>query len=341
MKWEPETASVLNEVLVDLNRERLAQQLNLKRFGRQETNALLSAMFSAEITSDFLDSIFRQTEGNPFFIEEICKTLIDAGQLSFQDGHWRSPALANIQIPQTVRAAILARVQKLSPSTQAALGMAAILGREFDFETLKLAGDLDEETLIDALENAAHAQLIAEVPPGPAATSRFSFAHVLIPTALRESVIQVRRKRLHLRAAQAIQAVHPDDFEVLAYQYSQAGEVERARQFYLRAGDRAQITAPGEAARFYRAALDRWPDADQTNQAEILARLGYCLWVTDDILGSQACYEKAFTLFDGLGNRTQSGEMQRMIGRLYWQQAQRHQALQHFQPRPCHPGPGT
>jgi ATP/maltotriose-dependent transcriptional regulator MalT len=325
-----EMTSVLNEVLVDLNRERLARQINLDRFSRQETNVLLAAMFSEEITPDFLDSIFRQTEGNPFFIEEICKTLIDTGQISYQDGRWLHPVMADIKIPQSVRAAILSRVQKLPQPTREALSLASILGREFDFETLKLACDLGEEALIDALENAARAQLIVEVQPGQAATSRFSFVHALIPTTLRENIIHIRRKRLHLRAAQAIESVHPDDFEVLAYQYAEAGEVERARQFYVRAGDRAQISAPGEAVRFYRAALERWPDDDQSDRAEILARLGYCSWVIDDVQASLKSYETAYTLFDALGNRTQSGEMQRMIGRMYWQQAQRQQASDHF-----------
>ena len=205
-------------------------------------------MFSEEITTDFLDSIFRQTEGNPFFIEEVCKTLIEAGQLSFQDGHWRRSEMVEIKIPQTVRAAIQARIQKFPRPTQEALGMASILGREFDYETLKFACDLDEENLINALENAESAQLIVESQPGQPATSNFSFVHVLIPTTLRESIIHIRRRRLHLRAAQAIEAVHPDNFEVLAYQYSEAGEVERARQFYVRAGDRAQNAAPGSCA---------------------------------------------------------------------------------------------
>ncbi|MGD0006671.1 MAG: tetratricopeptide repeat protein [Anaerolineaceae bacterium] len=318
-----ESAPVLKEVLVDLNRERLAWQINLDRLNRQETNDLLAAMFSEEITSDFLDSIFRQTEGNPFFIEEVCKTLIDTGQLFFQDGRWHRPEMVEIKIPQTVRATILARVQKLPRPTQEALGMASILGREFEYETLKLACDLDEETLINALENAERAQLIVEAQPGQPVTSRFSFAHVLIPSTLRESVI-------YLRAAQAIETVHPDDFEVLGYQYSQAGEVERARQFYVRAGDRAQIVAPGDAVRFYQAALNRWPDEEQAGRAEILARLGYCLWVMDDTQSSLECYETAYTLFELLGNRTQGGETQRMIGRIYWQQSDREQALQHY-----------
>jgi tetratricopeptide (TPR) repeat protein len=325
------SAPDLNRVLLDLNRERLAVQLKLERLSRQETQNLLAVMFDEEITPDFLDGIFHQTEGNPFFIEEVCKALVEAGQLSFREGRWHRPAMAEMKIPQTVHSAIRARVLKLPDSTQEALRMAAILGSDFDFETLQHACDLDEEALINSLEIAVRARLIIEAQPVQAAKFKFSFVHVLIPTTIRESIIHVRRRRLHLRAAQAIEAVHPDDFEVLAYQYNEAGDVERARQFYVRAGDRAQWTAPAEGARFYQAAMDRWEDdEDLAGRAEILAHLGYCLWVIDDIQGGLKCYETAYTLFDQLGNRTQSGEMQRMIGRLYWQQAERGLALQHY-----------
>jgi hypothetical protein len=168
----------------------------LERLSRQETHDLLAAMFGEEITPDFLDGIFRQTEGNPFFIEEVCKALIEAGQPSFREGRWHRPAMAEMKIPQTVYSAIRARLQKLPDFTQEVLHMAAILGSDFDFETLKYACDLDEETLISALEGAERAQLIAEAPPGQMAPLRFNFVHVLIPTTMRESTIHVRRRRL-------------------------------------------------------------------------------------------------------------------------------------------------
>lgn len=324
------SAPLLNEVLVDLNRERLAVQLKLERLTREETRALLAGMFAEEITPDFLDGIYRQTEGNPFFIEEVCKGLIEEGQLSFSGGKWRRPAMAAIKIPLTIRAAIQARLQKLPAATQDVLRMASIFGHDFEFDTFARAIDLGEETLIDALETAARAQLITEVQPGGAGRVRFSFVHGLIPTTLRESIIHVRRRRLHLRAAQAIQAVHPDDYEMLAYQFAEAGEPEPARNYYRLAGDRAQQAAPGEAARFYRAALNGWPEGGQAERASLMARLGYCLWVLGDIQGSLKIYQDAYSIYAGLGDRTHSGEMQRMAGRMYWEQSDREQALRHY-----------
>jgi len=327
---ELELTPVLNEVLVDLNHERLTTHLGLARLSRLETAGLLTSILAEEIPADFLDGIFNQTEGNPFFIEEVCKALIEAGQLSFQDGRWHYPSIAEIKIPQTVRAAIQARLQKLPVSAQDVLRMAAVLGGEFDFETLKRSCDLDEEDLIAALESALRAQLINEVQTSQPGAPRFGFVHVLIPTTLRESIIHVRRQRLHQRLAQALEVVHPDDLELLAYHYAQAGETGRAREYYLRAGDRAQQTAPRDAVRFYRLALERYAEDDQAEQAEILASLGYCLWVIDDDLEALKCHEAAYTLYTRLDNRTKSGDMQRSIGRIHWEQADRELAQRHY-----------
>jgi len=110
-----------------------------------------------------------------------------------------------IQVPQSVRVAIQGRIGKLPASAQDALRVAAILGREFDFETLYQASEQDEDTLIDALEMAERAQLIGEVKGKGRET--FSFAHALIPATLRESVSGVRRHRLHRRVAAAIESL--------------------------------------------------------------------------------------------------------------------------------------
>ncbi len=125
---ELDEARVLNEVLLDLNRERLAARIKLTRLSREQTRDLLAAMFTEEITPEFLEGIYRETEGNPFFVEEVCKALIEAGKLTYADGRWQRPSMAEVEIPQSVRLAIQARVARLSPPAQEALRLAAFLG---------------------------------------------------------------------------------------------------------------------------------------------------------------------------------------------------------------------
>jgi tetratricopeptide (TPR) repeat protein len=276
---ELDEARPFHETLLELNRKRLGTRLKLKRFSADQTRDMLSAIFdSDEITPEFLDGIHGETEGNPFFVEEVCKALVEQGQVFHTEEGWDRLSMEEMQIPQSVRVAIQSRVSKFPDEYQDTLNLAAILGREFDFDTLAAASDRDEDTLIDALEAAEQAQLIEEVSGEGGAT--FSFMHALIPTTLAEGVRTLRRRRLHKRAAQAIEATRPDDYEDLAHHFEEAGDEESGRVYYTKAGDRASAAfANQEAEDHYRAALELEPsDAEradlQSALAETIARVG-------------------------------------------------------------------
>ena len=137
--------------------------------------------------------------------------------------------MKSIIIPKTVRTAILSRAARLAQPVQEMLNLAAILGHEFDFATLHGMGAWDEGSLESMLESARRAQFIQEVPRG--GNLRFTFAHALIPFALRQSLSGLQMQRLHHRAATVIEAQQPDDIEVLAHHYTASGEHNKAIYF--------------------------------------------------------------------------------------------------------------
>jgi tetratricopeptide (TPR) repeat protein len=252
---ELDEARPFHQVLLDLNRERLGVRLKLSRLSREQTHDMLAAMFAEEITPDFLEGIYRETEGNPFFIEEVCKALIEGGKLYFEDGRWHRPSIEDMEIPQSVRIAIQSRVGKLPEAALQTLKLAAVFGREFEYDVLATASDLDEETLITALESAESAQLIGEV--GEARDVSFAFAHALIPTTLYEGVSTLRRRGLHRRAAEAIEALRPGDFEALAHHCTVGGERGKAIHYNHQAALRAEaVFAYDVAIQHLVAALD-------------------------------------------------------------------------------------
>ena len=254
----------LREMLLDLNRERLAEPLRLARLSRDATADLLATMLATggEISPEFLDSVYRETEGNPFFVEEVCKTLIEEGKLYFAGGTWRRSDIRTVLIPQSIRAAILSRIEKLPDAIQEMLRSAAILGQEFDLAALQAMGawgssersEWDEETLLDMLEHVVRTQLVAEIQR--TAPIRYAFAHALIPFTLRESLSGLRLQRLHGRAASAIEALRPDDFEALAHHFTAAGERGKAFDYCRRAAQRAEdLYAYDTAVQYLHAAL--------------------------------------------------------------------------------------
>jgi len=127
-----------------------------------------------------------------------------------------------VSIPQSVKVAIQSRVSKLTGETQSILLTAAVIGREFDYQTLSMVTGKDEEVLIDSLEEAISKQLIEELNEGGG--ERFLFSHALIPATLRESISGLRRTRLHRQVAATIEELHPEDYERLAYHGGAAGD---------------------------------------------------------------------------------------------------------------------
>ncbi len=284
---ELDEAQPFHEALLELNRKRLGTRIKLRRLDQVQTQDMLAAIFdSDEITGEFLEGIFGETEGNPFFIEEVCKALVESGQVFYKDGDWDRLSMDEIEIPQSVRVAIQSRVSKFPQEYQDTLNLAAVLGREFDFDTLAEASDLDEDTLIDALETAEDAQLIEEISGKGGAT--FSFVHALIPSTLAEGVRTLRRRRLHKRAAAAIEVTRPEDFEDLAYHFEEAGDEDQARIYYTKAGERAAAAfANQEAEDHIRAALELEPADEQ--RADLLSRLA-------DVIGRQGRLEEAISV---------------------------------------------
>ncbi len=298
---ELDQARPLHEVLLDLQRERLATRLKLPRLDCAHTAELLETLFAEPITPDFVDSIYRETEGNPFFIEEVCKALVESGELYFEEGHWHRPSVEELGIPQSVRVAIQARVARLSEPAQDTLRLAAILGRQFDYNTLAQASGVSEDRLIDDLESAERSQLIEQVSAEEGGT--FAFAHGLIPSTLIDGLRTVQRRRLHHRAALAIEALHPDDFEALAHHHTQAGRAEKAVEYVLQAGDRARgLYAYQEAVNHYQQALEFLNQAgDAERAARTLMKLALAHHNAFDFKAARQTYQEGFALWQRAG----------------------------------------
>lgn len=259
----------LNPFLLDLNRERLAEQIRLPRFTLDQTRLLLSTLLASagEISAEFLNTLYQETEGNPFFVEEVCKGLVEQGQLYQAGGTWRRADMQRIFIPSSVRGAIMARVERLPAPAQEALRLAAVIGRDFPLALLHQASGLDEDALVTALERAEQAQLIGEI--GPAGQLAYTFAHALIPFTLRESVGGLRRQRLHHRVAVVIEVQRPHDFEALAYHFAAAGERDQAIMYSRRAAERAKaIYAYDTAIQHLQTAL-AWATTDNQNEMRL------------------------------------------------------------------------
>ena len=334
---ELDESGALNELLYDLTREHLATRIKLSRLTLGETRQMLETLFSGPVAEELSGGIFQETEGNPFFVEEVCRALMQDSRLSLEDGRWRASVdIQELRIPQSVRLAIQIRVGKLPEAAQEILRLASVLGREFSYDILRASTSADEDLLIESLELAGRAQLVSEIRPdapgdrGRAGQSSFVFEHALIPATLRDGISSLRLQRMHRRAAAAYETLRPDDLESIGFHAAGAGDEEKARSCYLRAADHAQqLGALEDAMRFLDAALEAWPPEDRRGRADALTRLGTCRWQAAHP-GARPALEEARDLYHALDDRLRRGDLERMLGRLYWEGGDRQTALRHY-----------
>jgi serine/threonine protein kinase len=267
---ELDEALPFHQALQDLNRQNLGTRIKLERLDREQTKSLLATILAEEINDEFLDGIYQETDGNPFFIEEVCKALVESGQLIFKDSRWERPSMEELSIPQGVKVAIQSRMTKLSEETQNILLFSSVIGRVFDYPTLEKVSEKDEDSLIDCLEEALRAQLIEEIRD--TGGEQFNFSHALVPFTLRESVSGLRRSRLHRKVATAIEQTAPEDYERLAHHWGEAGNDEKGLDYTIKAAERARKTyANQEAVHLYSEALALLPE-DHPRRYEMLNR---------------------------------------------------------------------
>jgi tetratricopeptide (TPR) repeat protein len=206
-------------------------------------------------------AVYEETEGNPFFVREVLRHLAETGAVERQEGGWTTRVpVEQLGIPEGVRDVVGRRLSRLSSDTNHALRVAAVVGPEFELGVVQAAGDLNEETLLGAVEEAADARLVTEV-----SATRFRFAHALVRATLYESLTAARQVTLHRKAAEAIETIHEaalDDYvPALAHHWAKASspvtDTARAVDYAQRAGDRALAQlAHDEAANYYASGLD-------------------------------------------------------------------------------------
>lgn len=230
--------------------ERVAAELPGSRLHRIELTPL-SAAASAELVENLVgrgslppalrEQILRKTEGNPLFMEEVIRSLASDGVLVRVGGRWqltRQPE--RVQLPDTLHALILARIDRLDEDVKHALKLASVIGRSFFDRVLEAIVEA-QASLPDNLAELEHAELIREKQRTPEA--EHIFKHALIQEAAYSSILADNRRTIHGQVAQAIERLFADRLDefasLLAHHYTCAEDWSKAQEYLFKAGDQA------------------------------------------------------------------------------------------------------
>lgn len=237
-------------------------EIVLRPLDERGTQELISALLRiADLPNELRQLILRKTEGNPYFVEEVVRTLIEQGVVyQTEDGlRWKATTkLEEIAIPDTLQALLMARIDRLDQETRAVLQLAAVIGRSFYYRVLKEISDsaLTVDKHLHSLERVELLRQAARLPE-----LEYIFKHELARDAAYGTILQRRRRELHRQVGEAIERLFPERLEENAHRLGQhfalAGEHERALRYYTMAGEAAAgLFANAEAARHYARACE-------------------------------------------------------------------------------------
>jgi hypothetical protein len=252
---EPGRGHPLARALADLRRDRLVDRVALSGLDDAAASGLIAGWVGADAGAGIAGAVQEETGGNPFFIEEVLRHLLESGALAETDGRWElSRPVRDLGVPESVREVIGRRLDRLGDHAVDVLETAAVIGPEFELGLLDAACVLPREALLDALESAGAANLIRAQP------GAWSFTHALIREALLDELSALRTARLHARVAEALAALPAARPAELAFHGIQAaalvGEAQAAEWAHA-AGDAALAgLAYEDAAGHYRDAIE-------------------------------------------------------------------------------------
>jgi class 3 adenylate cyclase/tetratricopeptide (TPR) repeat protein len=256
-------------------------QLRIDPLHPESADALLEALLGSDAGLGPLKQLLiARTQGNPFFLEESVRTLIETQVLAAERGAYRlAQALPSIQVPATVQAVLAARIDRLSPAEKTLLQTAAVIGKDVSVALLQAIAEQPEETLRRGLSNLQAAEFLYETSLFP--DLEYTFKHALTHDVAYGGLLQERRRALHARILDAIEALYPErlteQVERLA-QHAFRGEVwEKAVTYLRQAGAKALArSAYREAVTCFEqalAALHPLPDTREKLERAIDLRL--------------------------------------------------------------------
>jgi len=257
-------------------------QLRLDPLPEASADVLLQALLGPDpVLVPLTQLLIARTQGNPFFLEESVRTLVETGVLSGERGAYRlDQPLDSLQVPATVQALLAARIDRLPLEDKRLLQTAAVIGTEVPWPLLQAIADTADEVLYRSLAQLQAAEFLYETSLFP--ERAYTFKHALTHEVAYGSLLHEQRRVLHARIVEALEALAgdrlDDQVERLA-QHALRGEMwEKALTYGRQAGDKAQVrSAYREAVLCYEqalAALGHVPDSRAATEQAIDLRLG-------------------------------------------------------------------
>ncbi len=261
----------LQRYLPHLVRETRPLRISLQRFGREDIRAMSRARYALPDADEarLAAYLYDHAEGNPFFTEELLRSLAHDRRLACLGGRWRLGELHDAGVPLLVKQMIDARVAWMAPEARELLRIAAVIGADVPLALWRQVSGVSDEALALAVDHAREAQVVAAGP----SNIGICFSHALVREAVYESVAPPQRQAWHRRIAELLAGEPVPGPDLVAFHFHQAGD-PRAATWLVQAGTNAlQSSAIEDAVERFQHALDLLPPDAAADRAIVLAHL--------------------------------------------------------------------
>ncbi|MDQ3889059.1 MAG: ABC transporter substrate-binding protein [Actinomycetota bacterium] len=273
------------------------REIELRPLPADASRALVAGAADGDVPEAVAELLAERAGGNPFFLEEAFRDLVERGALRRADGRWKLAVdVDELAIPAVVQTALQARLDRLDGRAREVLNLAAVVGRRFGLPLLERL--VPHAELVSAVSELQRLDLVVEQRRRPA--PEYRFRHGLVQEAAYATLVDATRRRLHRRVGEALEDIRRDSLEEvyadLARHFSAADEPEKAVEYLLRAGDAARaIYADEEALEHYRRARDFLARiGDDRRARETLFKIALTHHLAFDFEGAEEAYDEAF-----------------------------------------------
>ena len=282
----------------------------LNGLSKNAVEQMLHGLSERKAPESLVSLIFEESQGYPFFVEEVYRHLSEEGKVFDPSGQFRADLkLDENDVPENVRLIISRRLERLDASEKRALTAAAVIGRSFSFQLLTAVSQIDIDELFTVLEKAQGMGIVVPSSEGP--EKPFTFAHELVRQTLLAAISIVRRQQLHAKVAVALESLDPTSAKEYAGEISdhlvKAGSFadrEALVRWLLEAGNQALEASAFEEARVsFELALSRVDDSDSRRRAETLYNLGMAKRGLGRWSEAHVLWEQALEIFEALADQ--------------------------------------
>ena len=280
-------------------------ELNLNDLTPNQSRRMIESLLTIDNLPDSVkELIMEKSRGNPFFVEEVVRSLIDSGMVYREDDYWRAgEGIESVAVPESVQSVILSRVDRLEEELKHVLRGASVIGRLFRRRVLARVTQEEVELESALWELEDHALIYQErtIPE-----KEYSFKHVLTQETVYGNILRRSRAEFHGRVGEAIKGLYQDGldeyFEQLAYHYDRSGNVEKAVEYTLKAGEKSRRAyLNDEAIEYFQRVLEHLDESPLGEsrkdwRLEALKGLGKTYERVGDLEKAAECFREAIDL---------------------------------------------